>query len=185
MNFFEFLAIIFSIIIGLSFSKLVEAMVGSIRIALKGEVHLLPMIWLVNVILWISTIWWGMFEWSNKPDWSLGNFIFLILYVLLIYFVSDYLVPDSAVKKYSTTDEFMKNKLAFFGAMILAFLMDAFETVLLSRQTHGRPIPEFFYSLIALAIVVLASSMFISNKKFQIGTALFFLVNMIGYILIH
>jgi len=153
MSLFSYLAIIFSIVIGLTLSRLVSALVSSIRAAFTGNFYFLPMLWVANLLIWISILWWGMFAWSNKEDWTLIQFNFLVFYVIIIFMMSDFLVADN--KKYDTTEQFLDKRKGFFASAIAAWIFDIFETVQLSKEVIERPIPDLYPVMTGLTIALL------------------------------
>ncbi len=182
MSLFEYLAIVFSIVIGLTLSKLVSALVNSVRHAFTGKFYFLPVVWVVTLIVWISILWWGMFAWNEKEDWTLLHFNFLIFYVIIIFMMSDFLVADN--NKYDTTEQFLEKRKGFFGSIIAAWVFDIFETVQLSLEVSSRPIPTLYPIMTGLTISLLVIGILTRNLLYQKALAIFVLAEIVVYILI-
>ncbi len=42
-------------------------------------------LWAFNILIYIVSIWWGMFWWSGQADWTYLQFLMLILYAILLF----------------------------------------------------------------------------------------------------
>ena len=66
---FEFLALAISVIIGLAITRLVSGIGISIRQIRLKKHYWIHSLWIFNILIYLSGLWWGLFRWSTKEDW--------------------------------------------------------------------------------------------------------------------
>jgi len=153
MNHFEFLAIAISVIMGLAITRLISGIGISIRQIRSNKHYWIHTLWIFNILVYITGLWWGLFKWSNKEDWGFANFIFLIIYSTIIYLLADVLVPQKANSEFDSKQYFTDNRKLFFGILFLSVIMDVVETYLLDMEGL-RDVPTLFpYTFTFLSIL--------------------------------
>ncbi len=180
---FEFLALAISVIIGLAITRLVSGIGISIRQIRLKKHYWIHSLWIFNILLYLSGLWWGLFRWSTKEDWGYSNFLFLMVYSIIIYLLTDFLVPLKSNIKFDPRQHFFDNRKLFYVVLLLTIIMDIIETYLLEMEGL-RTVPTLFlYTFIPLSILV-SVGIFTKNKKFNSFIAIMWTIFLLTYLLI-
>ncbi|RLD29512.1 MAG: hypothetical protein DRI75_02905 [Bacteroidetes bacterium] len=166
---FEFLALAISVIMGLAITRLVSGIGLSIRQIRSKKHYWIHSLWIFNILVFLTGLWWGLFKWSTKEDWAFSNFIFLIIYCIIIYLLTDFLVPLKSNSNFDPKKYFLDNRKFFFGILFLTIIMDIVETYLLEMEGL-RTVPTLF-PFIFIPLSILALGGFLS-KNIKINSAI-------------
>lgn len=162
MTQFEFIAIVISVVLGLSIAKLVSGIGDSIRAIKARNFYCIHGLWIINILILVAGFWWGSFGWSLKEDWNFPNFLLLLLFTINLYLLSDFLIPKTYTPEVGVKTHFFENRKMFFGILIFTLLVDIFETYLLA-STGKRDMPtEYPYVILTLTMLSLIG--YFSNK---------------------
>lgn len=155
MGIFEYLGVLISVIMGLGITHLATGATKLIQHRDDVRLYLPHALWTINILMYILLIWWGMFWWSGHEDWYAYEYLFITLYAIVLFFLASMLYPwdmkgDIDVRKY-----FFKNRLWFFGALLLAWCLDVPET--LSKASEDlRPVPQEYFWFVGLQLAIAA-----------------------------
>ncbi len=93
MSLFEFLLVIFSIVLGLGITELLSGTVRILRHDLVfGRLHLL---WIVIVFQVQVQLGWALWWFRSLPEWSYGEFVLVLLQPVLLYLTAAVLFPSN------------------------------------------------------------------------------------------
>ena len=94
MSAFEFLAVLFSVIVGLAISHLLSAASELIEIHSRVKTYWVNTIWLITVFIWDIFTWWGMWELNNLEYWNYPSFFLVVVNLSGIYFMTTLVLPQ-------------------------------------------------------------------------------------------
>ena len=163
MTQFEFIAIVISVILGLSIAKLVSGIADSIRAIKSRSFYWIHGVWIINILILVAGFWWGSYGWSLKEDWNFLNFLLILLFTINLYLLSDFLIPKESISEVDIKAYFSENRKMFFGILIFTLVVDIFETSLLA-STGIRNFPKE-YPYVILLLIVLSFIGFLSSKS--------------------
>ena len=106
-------------------------------------------LWTINILVYILLIWWGMFWWSGHDDWYAYQYLFITLYAITLFFLAAMLYPWDMDKDIDVERYYFRNRVWFFGAMAVAWLVDVPETVI-KASADLRPVPQEYFVFIGL-----------------------------------
>jgi hypothetical protein len=97
---FEYLMVLVSIIVGLGIAhvllgvgQIIDRM-ASVRSPLR--LCLACFTWLAYIFVWLVLFWWWEFRFGEfVVEWSIGLYLFLVLYAVLLFLLAAVLVPRS------------------------------------------------------------------------------------------
>ena len=95
MTVFEYLSVFISIIVGLAVANV---LLGFSRI-LGQEGHrtsLAHVVWIYWTLLFLTFFWWFSFDWRLQNTWTLGLFLWVVGYAMLMFVLSSLVTPPSA-----------------------------------------------------------------------------------------
>ena len=70
MGVFEYLGVILSVIMGLGVTHILAGFSMTSHQRKTVNPYCDQALWALNVLIYIFTIWWGMFWWSVQQEWS-------------------------------------------------------------------------------------------------------------------
>ncbi len=93
MGVFEYLGVILSVIMGLGVTHILAGFSKTIHQRKTVKPYWVQALWALNVLIYIVTIWWGMFWWSGQQEWSYFQFLLLITYAILLFLSASLIFP--------------------------------------------------------------------------------------------
>jgi hypothetical protein len=83
----------------------------------------------MNALIYIVTIWWGMFWWSGQQEWSYFQFLLLIVYAIFLFLCASLVFPWDIPEGFDFEDHFYQTRPWFFSVLAVAWLIDLPETI--------------------------------------------------------
>lgn len=164
MGVFEYIGILISVIMGLGITHLA---VGASKMIQNRETTRLCLphaLWTLNILLYILMIWWSMFWWSELDDWTAFQYLGITLYAIVLFLLSAMLYPYDMEKDIDIEAYFFRNRVWFFGLMVVAWLLDIPET--LGKEITGlRDVPPRYFIFVAAVIGLAIVGMVTSNRR--------------------
>ena len=176
MSAFEFVAVLFSVIVGLAISHLLSAASELIEIHVRVKTYWVNNIWMVTVFIWAIFSWWGMWELNNLEYWNYPSFFLVVVNLSGIYFMTTLVLPKATesgkidlekhyflvhriffiITAYNFASIILINHFLFFKPIISPFtimpflltLLSLFGAITKSRRYHGFLSVFTFISLI-------------------------------------
>jgi hypothetical protein len=135
---FEFLIVLFSVLLGLSLSRL---LVGVARVVVDPErrVHWLPLLWTIQLFAYQVTLWWLVYQRAEQPTWTFIHYLVMMGYPVLVYFQGVLLYPELGPLDEGTLDSFLSRRAWFFTIQFLIFWLDAVENMLAGQWAFDWP----------------------------------------------
>ena len=94
MSAFEFVAVLFSVIVGLAISHLLSAASELIEVPSRVKPYWVNTIWFITVFIWDIFTWWGMWELNNLEYWDYPSFFLIVVNLSGIYFMTTLVLPQ-------------------------------------------------------------------------------------------
>ena len=79
MSAFEFVTVLFSVIVGLAISHLLSAASELIEIHSRVKIYWVNSVWVVTIFIWDIFSWWGMWELNNLEMWNYPSFFLVVV----------------------------------------------------------------------------------------------------------
>ena len=181
MDVFEYLGVILSVVMGLGVTHILAGLSKTIHFRNSVKIYWVQALWSVNVLIYIVTIWWGMFWWSGLQDWSYFQFMLLILYAILLFFCASLIFPWEISGDFDFEKHFYETRPWFFAVFVLAWCVDIPETM--AKSDGGlRGLPEAYLAFSVSQITLAAIAAFWSNMRFHRFYAVFWPVFTLSYL---
>jgi len=94
MSAFEFVAVLFSVIVGLAISHLLSAASELIEIHSRVKIFWVNAVWFITVFIWDIFSWWGMWELNNLEYWNYPSFFLVVINLSGIYLMTTLVLPQ-------------------------------------------------------------------------------------------
>lgn len=129
MNQFEYVMVLVSIIIGLGLAHLLLGIGGIVdrRSGASDDLRLSVAhgTWLGMVFAWMIMFWWWEFRWSElQPEWTIGLYLFLVVYAVSLFLLAVVLVPRHWDDVTDLDEYFVRRRVSFYSLLLVATCLD-------------------------------------------------------------
>lgn len=129
MNQFEYVMVLVSIIIGLGMAHILLGIGGIVDRRSGGGDDLRLSVahgtWLGSVFAWMIMFWWWEFRWSElQPEWTMGLYLFLVIYAVGLFLLAVVLVPRHWDGVADLNEYFLRRRVSFYALLIVATGLD-------------------------------------------------------------
>jgi len=182
---FEFVFALLSVMVGLGLTHILSAMGTAIhRLRGRGapiKLDAIFLLWVGVMLTWLISAWWGEYKLQTIDFvWTFGAYLFFILYYISLFLVIVILVPSRLENVADTYLHFMNGRAWFFGALLVATILDFFDTMMKGADWAFRP--EYFISQSGLFVVVSIVGWIFKPRWVQITIAAAALLSQLIYI---
>ena len=95
------------------------------------ELSIAHAFWLAFCFMWMVLFWWWEYRFSSRvSDWTMGLYLFLVLYAVSLFLMSVLLVPRSWDGVMSLQDYFLRRRVWFYSLLIWTIVLDQFDSYL-------------------------------------------------------
>ena len=95
MSAFEFITVLFSVIVGLAISHLLRAASDLIEMQSRVKTYWVNSIWIVTVFIWDIFSWWGLWGLNDLEMWRYPSFFLVVVNLSGIYLMTTLVLPKS------------------------------------------------------------------------------------------
>jgi hypothetical protein len=95
MDEFGYLAVILSIILGLSVTQLLQGLSQVINARERVRIYWPAITWALLLLLIDVQAWWSMFGYRNRHAWTFLQFAILLLETILLYLLAALALPNA------------------------------------------------------------------------------------------
>jgi len=127
---FEYLTVLISVVVGLSVTSFLTNVARIIHIRGDVTISWVQLLWSINILIWTIAFWWFTFVFAEQPEWTFPLFVFLLAYSTLLFFLMALLFPEGMPADHNYRAQFMRNRVWFFGALLLFLCVDLIDYVI-------------------------------------------------------
>ena len=98
MDPFEYLVVLTSIVLGLAVTRVIAGIGNIIQTRQRKRSYWVHIIWMVNLFLTITIVWWVAYRWRTQTHWTFFLFLWLLLMPTLLYLTSALIYPDTLAR---------------------------------------------------------------------------------------
>ena len=96
MSAFEFVGVLFSVIVGLAISHLLSAVSDLIEIYDRVKLYWVNSIWALTIFVWDIFSWWGMWALNDLEYWDYPGFFLVVVNLSGIYLMTTLVLPQAS-----------------------------------------------------------------------------------------
>jgi hypothetical protein len=155
MSPFEYVIVLFSIIIGLGITRVLTGIAQLIRQEQHVKVFWPYLIWIGLVFIMHIHEWWITYQLKSTVAWKLPAFLFILLYPILLFILANLLFPNSWEKNNRDMRQFyfiIYQK--FFGCAILLVILAVLQNVFLSGLPLSEQVVHFIVLVTLMGMVI-------------------------------
>lgn len=157
---FEHVNIVVSIIIGLTITKLLEISILLLDQNMFHIVDWIQIIWIFNMLLAQIQFWWSINRYS-ADDSNFWQYVGLLVSPILMFLMSQLILPKEIIDSKKTLDFFIGNSTAFFLLAVFTMIVNLIES---TRKPYGT---KRYYIQISLTVLLLSGAL-VPNPNFQL-----------------
>ncbi len=148
MTTFEYLSVLFSLVVGLAVAQTLQGLLRVVRHRRTATVHLPVLIWTAAVLQWTVFFWWFTgYGLVGLDEWHLTTLLFVLLYGCTLFFLLGLLYPDDIGANFDMGAHFEDIRPWFFGLFTALGLLDLADTTLKqllgTSAWEGRSLVEY------------------------------------------
>lgn len=170
---FEYVMVLVSIIVALAITHLLTAIAETVhRLRGQGEpikLDVVYVLWFGYVFIWlVSFLWWEFKFQEVAIEWSLGLYLFIVIYAAILFLLATILVPHRMKGVMYSYEYFMRGRTWFFGTLILLTAIDWIDSYLKGHEWGMSPALLIQYGFMLLAYF---AGIISARRPVQIGAA--------------
>ncbi len=176
MSQFEYVAVLISIIVGLSLTQILRG-VGRIVTTPDGPrpywVHLVWTLWL---FVFIAVFWWWQLN-LRDVTWNISIYFVWIIYATLVFFTSLIIQPNDLTGTSSYKEYYYRNRSWLFG-LVIAFSLWDFVDTFVKGVSHFSELGVVYPASIMTRVVGCAIAMATRNERYHEIFAILMLISL-------
>ena len=180
MNPFDYVSVIFSVVIGLGLSHLLGGYVELIKSRRAVKFYWVHSLWIALAFLGHIFLWWTMWGLRHHRDWNFFAFLLVLAAPVMLYAAAALLIPRlEAGDSVNLREYYYENSPLIFGVFV------AFTLILLAENSllpGGRILQPINYML-GLTCVLLVASAATKNERYHVALALLFVLMFLAFVL--
>jgi cell division protein FtsW (lipid II flippase) len=131
MDPFSYLVVLTSIVLGLAVTRVIGGLGNIIQTRRRKHVYWVHIVWMMNLLLTITIVWWVAYRWRTQQHWTFFLFLWLLLTPTLLYLISALIFPDTDEAQMVTDWEnyYYESHRDIFMLYALVFPIDLVDTL--------------------------------------------------------
>ena len=163
MSLFEFILVITSVIYAMAFAQILSGVSRFAQTDARILWYLPHTIWIANLFVWISLVWWSVWEFRSI-EWTFPSYIYMLIAPTLVFFTCSLLIPKELKKKeVDLESHFLRIRRPFLGSFAAATLVAVLDGSVLADEPLWFPTRIGHIALIVSVLAGLCSE----NKLVQ------------------
>ena len=160
---FEYVVVLFSLILGLGIAQLLTGIADIVSNLKNTKTGLAHSVMIFNVFLLHIQEWWYSYQYANDVEvWTLPLVLFLLIYPILLFMLARMLFPTGLRGHETNLEEYYYDQWKWFFGIILSIIVVSFlQNIIVSGWAITSQIPQY---LMALAYIIFLT-LDIRNRK--------------------
>lgn len=181
MTFFEYVAVLVSIIVALGIAQILSGIARTIEKPEGQEIYWVHLLWSTWLFVYLIFFWWFEFRLGQIAEWTFYAYLVVVLYATLLYLLSAILFPSREHDGVNFEERFYSRRKWFFGLLVLFLVFDLLDTTLKGAGHLGDLGPRYLIlnSVFAAAFI---GGMVTTNRRFHGAFAVIYLVAQLQWI---
>jgi hypothetical protein len=164
---FRHVRIVIGMILGLSITRLLNGLVRIIQHPKEEtRIYSVHIGWVIYLLFTLVHFWWWELFLIELPSWQFQTYLFLIVYVIVLFFLSAFLFPESLSEYRGYEDFFISRRKWFFGFFALMMIFDLIDTLIKGRTHLVMLGTEYTIRLVAY-LILCGIAFYTTNRKFH------------------
>ncbi|GBQ58952.1 hypothetical protein AA0498_2695 [Acidomonas methanolica] len=171
-------------VIGLSVTRLLNGLVRIIQHPGQTPLYPVHIGWVLTLLLMLVHFWWWEFWLIALPSWTFQTYLFLIVYTIVLFFLSAFLFPDTISDYAGYEDFFLARRRWFFAFFALTVLFDLVDTLIKGPAHYAMFSAEYWFR-VPVYLILCGIAIATPSRRFHIAFVTVGLLYEIIWILRH
>ena len=141
-------------------------------------------LWALNMLIYVVSLWWTSFAWNQLPEWHYGLFLFIVLYTIVLYLLTDVLYPDQVTAGLDLRAHFMEHRSVFFWLLMVAVILDVVDMTLKERLL-SQTIPATYWISQRVWLVIPPIGLLSPSRRVHSWLPVIFFGSMAGWLVLE
>ena len=179
MEFFNYVMVLASVIVGLGVTHLLQGIAGIVQHPGREKVYWVHLTWVAAIFLRAIFWWWFEFRLSAIQQWTFGLYFFVLGYAFLLYLTCALLFPRDLADYDGFKDYFYSRRQWFFGVNLVGIAVDVTDSLIKGLdhfRSLGPSYPLIMGTLALLFLIAMRSRSERFHAVFAVASVLYLLI---------
>lgn len=181
MTFFEYVAVLVSIIVALGIAQLLSGVARMIEKPEGQRVYWVHLIWAAWLFLYLIFFWWFEFQLNTVGEWTFYAYAVLVGYATVLFLMSAILFPSRGHEGIDFEERFFARRGWFFGLFIACLVINVPDTLLKGTEHLGE-LGAGFWAYSASSLLFCLVGLLTTNRRAHAAIAGLSLIFQVGFI---
>lgn len=137
MNTFEYLAVLFSIIVGLALTEMLQSIRALLLDRARVTIFWPSVLRAAMLLIVLVQVWWSVFGLRNT-DWSFGRYAIVLVHIGILYLATAVALPDAGARETSDLRQhYWSGARPFYLLLFAAVLVSLAKDLVISGALPG------------------------------------------------
>jgi len=171
MEFFNYVMVLASVIVGLAVTQLLQGVGKLIQYPEREKLYWVHLLWVAVIFLNALVLWWWEFRLSSLQHWTFELYLFVIGFAVVLYLICVVLMPSDLGGYGSFRAYYYARRRWLFGLILLFGLMDFADSAVKGRA-HLVSLGWIYLSFVAMRPLLLIAVMKSRNARLHGAVAI-------------
>lgn len=181
---FQHVRMIMGMVVGLSVTRLLTGLVRIIQHPSQTRIYPVHIGWVLTLLLMLMHFWWWELWLIELPVWRFETYLFLILYAIILFFLSAFLFPESISDYTGYEDFFISRRKWFFSFFALTVVFDLIDTLIKGPAHYALFSIEYWFR-VPVYLVLCGIAIMSTNRRFHMAFVSIGLLYEVSWIIRH
>jgi hypothetical protein len=177
MEFFNYVMVLASVIIGLAVTHLLQGVARLIQHPDRKKLYWVHLLWVALMFLNALFLWWWEYQLSRTQHWTFELYVFVLTFAVVLYLICAVLVPSELAGYADYRAYYYSRRRWIFGLLLLFSLMDFADTAF-KGTAHLASLGWPYLAAVVTRSVLLLAAMKIRNSKFHAFVVILFIAQL-------
>ena len=177
MEFFNYVMVLASVIIGLAVAQLLQGVAQLIQHPDRGRLYWVHLLWVLLMFFNALFLWWWEFALSHTTRWTFELYVFVLSFAVVLYLICAILTPATLGHYADYRAYFFSRRRWLFGLLLLFSILDFVDSAT-KGLAHLTALGWPYFTSVAVRSVLLLVAMKSRSEKVHAVIVLLFLANM-------
>ena len=181
MDAFSYLAVLFSVVLGLALTQILQGLRTLMLARNRVQIYWPQLVWAALLSLIVAQDWWSMFGMRFVHDWTFAMYAIVLLQVTLIYMTAALALPE--IERDGTVDmrkSYFEHARWFFGLLAAAVVVSPMKDLVFNVTLPS--VENLIFHLVFLVTVIIAA--LTQSRRYHSIAAPFIMAVFVAYIVL-
>ncbi len=179
MEFFNYVMVLASVIIGLAVTHLLQGVAKLIQHPDRKKLYWVHLLWVALMFLNALFLWWWEFQLASVTHWTFELYVFVLSFAVVLYLICAVLMPSELGDYHSYRAYYYSRRRWLFGLLLLFSLMDFADTSF-KGWAHLASLGWPYVAVVATRSVLLLGAMKTRNAKYHAFVVVLFIGQLVA-----